>query len=40
MNADLGSGWEVLVGVWWVREERAGFEGTVNNVSALLPLAI
>ncbi|KAJ7743980.1 hypothetical protein B0H14DRAFT_3514772 [Mycena olivaceomarginata] len=28
MNADLGSRWEVLVGVWWVQEERAGFEGT------------
>jgi hypothetical protein len=40
MNAGLGSGWEVLVGVWWVQEERAGFEGTVSNVSALLPLAI
>ncbi|KAJ7662940.1 hypothetical protein B0H14DRAFT_2280556, partial [Mycena olivaceomarginata] len=27
---DLGTGWAGLLGVWWKREERAGFEGTVT----------
>jgi hypothetical protein len=28
---DFGAEWASLLGVWWKREERAGFEGTVSN---------
>jgi hypothetical protein len=35
---DLGTGWAGLLGVWWKREERAGFEGTVSTVVVLLSM--
>ncbi|KAJ7781685.1 hypothetical protein B0H14DRAFT_2631032 [Mycena olivaceomarginata] len=28
MQTDFGGGWTALVGVWWKREKRVGFEGT------------
>ncbi|KAJ7695248.1 hypothetical protein B0H14DRAFT_2238030, partial [Mycena olivaceomarginata] len=28
MKKDFGGGWPALVGVWWKREEKVGFEGT------------
>jgi hypothetical protein len=31
MKKDFGGGWPALVGVWWKREEKVGFEGTVSN---------
>jgi hypothetical protein len=31
MQTDFGGGWTALVDVWWKREKRVGFEGTVSN---------
>ncbi|KAJ7841069.1 hypothetical protein B0H14DRAFT_2587086 [Mycena olivaceomarginata] len=30
MKKDFGGGWPALVGVWWKREEKVGFKGTVK----------